>query len=164
VLDLSSNNLTGTVDLSFMKNIKDLLYISLSYNKLSIVEEDGNHSYAEYPGISELKLASCNLSCVPKFLMQQRCIYYLDLSNNNIGGRIPDWIWGTAATDDFEPNPTTTLNLSHNLFTSVATDLSNTSFVYLDLHSNMIKGAPTTPTTKFFLIGQRGGIPHLNFH
>jgi len=38
-LDLSSNNFTGTVDLSFIKNYMDLSYLSLSYNKLSVVEE-----------------------------------------------------------------------------------------------------------------------------
>jgi len=54
VLDLSSNNLTGTVDVSFIKNCKKLQYLSLSYNKLSVVEEDGNHSYFEYPLFFEL--------------------------------------------------------------------------------------------------------------
>ena len=48
-LDLSSNNLTGIVDLSFIKNYKELCFLSLSYNKLSVVEEDGNHSYLEHP-------------------------------------------------------------------------------------------------------------------
>lgn len=94
-LDLSSNNLTGTVDLSFIKNYKMLYYISLSYNKLSVVVEDDNPSYAEYPIIwYYLGLASCNLSYVPKFLMHQRNFIDLDLSSNNISGHIPDWIWG----------------------------------------------------------------------
>jgi hypothetical protein len=68
-LDVSSNNLTGLVDLSFINNCKKLYYLSLSYNKFSVVEEDVNHSYLEYPVISELGLASCNLSSVPKILM-----------------------------------------------------------------------------------------------
>jgi len=83
-LDLSSNNLTGTVDLGFIKNYNKLRYLSLSYNKLSIVEEEGNHSYLEHPVMWEsglgLGLASCNLSYVPTFLMRQRTIRYLDLS------------------------------------------------------------------------------------
>jgi hypothetical protein len=93
-LDLSSNNLNGTVDISFIKDYKELYYLSLSNNKLYVVEEDGNHSYVEYPVVQELGLASCNLSYVPKFLQHQRRIYNVDLSNNNIGGHIPDWIWG----------------------------------------------------------------------
>ncbi|PUZ51674.1 hypothetical protein GQ55_6G206900 [Panicum hallii var. hallii] len=137
LLDLSSNNLTGTVDLSFIKNYKRLDYLSLSYNKLSVVVEDGNHSYAEYPIIwAYLGLASCNLSYVPKFLMHQRSISDLDLSSNNIGGHIPDWIWGIGSL---------ALNLSHNSFTSVNTNLSNTSIHDFDLHSNKIEGALPLP-------------------
>ncbi|PVH37003.1 hypothetical protein PAHAL_6G217400 [Panicum hallii] len=136
-LDLSSNNLTGTVDLSFIKNYKMLSYLSLSYNKLSVVVEDGNHSYAEYPNFwDHLGLASCNLSYVPKFLMHQSSIFYLDLSSNNIGGHIPDWIWGIGYF---------ALNLSHNSFTSINTNLSNTSICDFDLHSNKIEGALPLP-------------------
>ncbi|PUZ51694.1 hypothetical protein GQ55_6G208900 [Panicum hallii var. hallii] len=143
-LDLSSNNLTGTVDLSFIKNYKTLDYLSLSYNKLSVVVEDGNHSYAEYPIIwDHLGLASCNLSYVPKFLMHQRSISELDLSSNNIGGHIPDWIWGIGSF---------ALNLSHNSFTSVNTNLSNTSIRAFDLHSNKIEGALPLPPWRTDLV------------
>ncbi|CAO2188372.1 unnamed protein product [Urochloa humidicola] len=135
-LDLSSNNLNGTVHLSFIKDYKEFGYLSLSNNKLSVVEEDANHSHAKYPVIRDyLGLASCNLSYVPKFLMQQS-IDNLDLSNNNIGGHIPDWIWGIAGSR---------LNLSHNLFVSVNTNLSNTSIHDVDLHSNKIEGALLLP-------------------
>lgn len=68
-LDISSNNLTGTVDLSFIKNYEKIGYLSLSYNRLSVVEKDGNHSFAEYQSIWSLGLASCNLSYVPKYLL-----------------------------------------------------------------------------------------------
>ncbi|KAJ1254524.1 hypothetical protein BS78_K038200 [Paspalum vaginatum] len=134
-LDLSFNNFTGIVDLSFIKNYMELDYLSLSYNKLSVILEDGNHSYAGYPTIGELSLASCNLSYVPKLLMHQVEMGGLDLSNNNITGHIPDWIWRTASG----------LNLSHNLFTSIATNLSNSSLLYLDIHSNKIDGALPLP-------------------
>ncbi|PVH48307.1 hypothetical protein PAHAL_4G304800 [Panicum hallii] len=137
-LDLSSNNFTGNVDLSFIKNYKELDYLSLSYNMLSVVEEGGNQSYAEYPIIWSLSLASCNLTYVPEFLMHQRSTG-LDLSNNNIGGHIPDWIWGTG---EFSPY---SIDLSHNLFTSVATNLSHSSVIDLDLHSNKIEGVIPLP-------------------
>ncbi|CAO2169233.1 unnamed protein product [Urochloa humidicola] len=145
-LDLSSNNFTGTVDLSLLKNCKELDYLSISYNKLSVVE-DGNHSYGEYPIIPWLELASCNLSHVPMFLMNQS-IAHLDLSNNNIGGHIPDWIWGIRGPSGYS------LNLSHNLFTSVDKNLSRRSVIDdafdLDLHSNKIKGAlPLPPLATF---------------
>jgi len=71
--------------------------------------------------------------------MRQRNIHYLDLSNNNIEGHIPDWLWRIGGP--FSLN----LNLSHNLFTSVATNLSNRSIGDLDLHSNKIEGALPLP-------------------
>ncbi|KAF8779091.1 hypothetical protein HU200_003060 [Digitaria exilis] len=135
-LDLSSNNFTGVVDLSFIKNYNNLYHLSLSNNKLSVVD-DVNHSYVGYPAIQDLGLASCNLSYVPKFLKRQMGINNLDLSNNNIGGHIPDWIWGVTAYGG--------LNLSHNLFTSVDTNLSNTTVFYLDLSFNKIEGALPLP-------------------
>ncbi|WVZ92735.1 hypothetical protein U9M48_038779 [Paspalum notatum var. saurae] len=138
-LDLSSNNFTGTMNLSFVKNYGVLYYLSLSYNKLSVVEEKGNQSYVVYPNIYELNLASCNLSSVPKFLMHQTRIHDLDLCNNNIAGRIPDWIWRTGGSFG------SSLNLSHNLFSSVATNLSYISFSDLDIHSNNIEGALPLP-------------------
>ncbi|CAO2188373.1 unnamed protein product [Urochloa humidicola] len=141
-LDLSSNNFTGTVDLSFLKNYKELDHLSISHNQLSVVE-DGNHSYGEYPIIRGLGLASCKLSRVPMFLMHQKSIAHLDLSNNNIGGHIPDWIWETGEPLYFS------LNLSHNLFTSV-TNLSNRSVFVLDLSSNKFKGALPLPPLGIF--------------
>jgi len=84
-------------------------------------------------------LASCNLSYVPKFLMRQRNLQYLDLSNNNIEGHIHDWLWRIGDPLSFS------VNLSHNLFTSVATNLSNRSISELDLHSNKIEGALPLP-------------------
>jgi hypothetical protein len=147
-LDLSSNNLSGTVDLSFIKDYKELHYLSLSNNKLSVVEEEGNHSYVEYPAIRVLGLAACNLSYVPKFLLHQRprTVNDLDLSNNNIGGQIPDWIWGSGQQQF-------SLNLSHNLLTSVDTNLSSRLIFYLDLNSNKIKGAVPLPPSRIRRLG-----------
>ncbi|PVH37002.1 hypothetical protein PAHAL_6G217400 [Panicum hallii] len=106
-------------------------------SRVDLSVEDGNHSYAEYPNFwDHLGLASCNLSYVPKFLMHQSSIFYLDLSSNNIGGHIPDWIWGIGYF---------ALNLSHNSFTSINTNLSNTSICDFDLHSNKIEGALPLP-------------------
>ncbi|CAL4999005.1 unnamed protein product [Urochloa decumbens] len=135
-LDLSSNKLTGIVNLGFIKNYKNLSDLSLSNNKLSVVEED-DHSYLDYPiNIMTLELSSCNLTNVPRLLMHQKECSKLDLSNNNIGGHIPDWIWGTGWGS---------LNLSHNSFTSIQTNLSNTLIDELDIHSNKIEGAVPLP-------------------
>ncbi|KAF8772939.1 hypothetical protein HU200_005341 [Digitaria exilis] len=153
-LDLSSNNLTGTVDISFIKNYKELYYLSLSYNKLSVVDEDVNHSYLEYPVVLDyLGLASCNLPFVPKLLMHQTSISTVDLSNNNIGGQVPDWIWGIGEGLSLKP--------SHNLFTSVNTNLSNNSIVVLDLNSNKIEGALPLPPSGIFRLDYSNN--HFNY-
>ncbi|RLM60580.1 hypothetical protein C2845_PM14G15590 [Panicum miliaceum] len=76
---------------------------------------------------------------LPEFIQGsalQGSILDLDLSSNNIGGHIPDWIWGIGSV---------ALNLSHNSFTSVNTNLSNTSIRDFDLHSNKIEGALPLP-------------------
>lgn len=140
-LDLSSNNFTGTIDLSLIKNYVNMSQLSLSNNKLSVVETVGNHSFTGYPSIRTLELASCSLSNVPRFLMHLRGVETLDLSNNNIAGHIPDWIWGVVNGS---------YNLSHNLFTSVGTNLP--SCTILDLHSNNIRGTlPLTPKGVLYL-------------
>jgi hypothetical protein len=76
--------------------------------------------------------------------MHQRSIYDLDLSNNNIGGHIPDWMWGIGQS--------LKLNLSHNLFTSIDTNLSNSSIFDLDLNSNMIEGPIPLPPLGVYLL------------
>ncbi|RLN05323.1 hypothetical protein C2845_PM13G18560 [Panicum miliaceum] len=138
VLDLSNCQFLGPIP-SFSQGPM------ISWVDLSV--EDGNHSYTEYPTIwSYLGLASCNLSYVPKFLMHQRSIPNLDLSSNNIGGKIPDWIWGIGGPFSLSLNP------SHNLFTSVATNLSNRLISILDLHSNKIEGALPLPPWGTYLL------------
>ncbi|OQU87748.1 hypothetical protein SORBI_3003G334400, partial [Sorghum bicolor] len=145
-LDLSSNNLTGTMDLSVIKNLRNLSLLYLSDNKLSILEKGDARSYVGYPNIVSLGLASCNLTKLPAFLMYQNEVERLDLSDNSIAGPIPDWIWRAGANDFYY------INLSHNLFTSIQGDILAPSYLYLDLHSNMIEGhLPVPPLNTSFL-------------
>jgi hypothetical protein len=102
--------------------------------------EDGDtNSYQEYPHrLDFLGLASCNLTNVPEFLRHQKLLH-LDLSNNNIAGHIPDWIWENGEYD--------AVNLSHNSVSIIQIDLSVSMYglFYLDLHSNKIEGALPLP-------------------
>ncbi|KAM3340475.1 hypothetical protein P3S68_030346 [Capsicum galapagoense] len=67
---------------------------------------------------------------------------YLDLSDNNIEGEIPGWIWSVGFISY--------LNLSCNLLESLEEpyNISTHSLRVLDLHSNRIKGdVPVLPTS-----------------
>ncbi|MBA0703049.1 hypothetical protein Goari_022557 [Gossypium aridum] len=43
--------------------------------------------------LRELLLASCNISTFPAFLRSQESLDNLGLSNNQISGAIPNWVW-----------------------------------------------------------------------
>jgi len=142
-LDLSSNNLTGLVDLDSFWKLRKLAGLSLSDNKLCIKEGKGSNStFRLLPKLFVLDLKSCGLTEIPSFLVHLDYIRALDLSCNEILGTIPNWIWQTW---DRSLN---TLNLSNNAFT----DLQLTSYVLpnshlesLDLSSNRIQGQIPIP-------------------
>ncbi|CAK9143865.1 unnamed protein product [Ilex paraguariensis] len=108
ILSLSSNNFNGTIQLEMIYRLNNLATIDLSYNSLSIDARGTNSSFSPLSRITSLNLASCNLQSFP-CLSNQSQLFHLDLSDNQIGGEIPNWIWKVG-------NGTLRyLNLSHNL-------------------------------------------------
>ncbi|KAJ4772857.1 Receptor-like protein 12 [Rhynchospora pubera] len=144
VLNLASNNFIGKLDEGSIWNLKNLTSLDLSNNMLSIIDGTiGNISlYASFPQIRTLKLVSCNLTKFPSFIRYQSAISILDLSNNKIGGAIPNWVQKIG-------NQTlTALNLSRNIFTGFEGDnlfLPLVSLEILDLHSNILNGSIPLP-------------------
>ncbi|KAJ3688271.1 hypothetical protein LUZ61_017435 [Rhynchospora tenuis] len=144
VLNLASNKFTGTLDLGSLWNLKNLTSLDLSNNMLTVTEDSiGNKSRdASFPQIRTLKLASCNLTTFPSFLRYQSAISILDLSNNNIGGGIPNWV------QNIGNDTLSTLNLSHNFLTGFEGDnlfLPLNFLEILDLHSNRLNGSLPLP-------------------
>ncbi|XP_020890616.1 LOW QUALITY PROTEIN: LRR receptor-like serine/threonine-protein kinase FLS2 [Arabidopsis lyrata subsp. lyrata] len=115
VLDLSSNQLTGKVP-SALGSLKSLEYLSLFDNDF-----EGQFSFGSLANLSKLKvlklcsksntlqlvsesswkpkfqlrvlaLRSCNLEKVPHFLLHQKDLRHLDLSDNIISGTFPSWV------------------------------------------------------------------------
>ncbi|GLT29147.1 hypothetical protein SLA2020_040320 [Shorea laevis] len=84
-LDLSSNDLNGTLELDMFSKLKNLEYLSLSYNNLSL-KTNFNVNYT-LPKLRVLDLASCHLSEFPNFLRRSSDLEELDLSNNNVSWR-----------------------------------------------------------------------------
>ena len=140
ILDLSSNKFNGTVLLSSFQKLGNLTTLSLSYNNLSINSSVGNPTLPLLLNLTTLKLASCKLRTLPDLSTQSR-LTYLDLSDNQIRGSIPNWIWKIGNGSLMH------LNLSHNLLEDLQETFSNfTPYLsILDLHSNQLHGQIPTP-------------------
>uniref|UniRef100_M1A3S1 Hcr2-0A n=1 Tax=Solanum tuberosum TaxID=4113 RepID=M1A3S1_SOLTU len=152
-LSLSFNNFSGRVDVSFFSNFKQLSYLSLSYNNISLTN-DNNVTLSE--SFIELELAACEVKEL-EFLRSAKQLWKLDLSNNKIQGRIPDWAWSNWMFSLQD------LNISHNMLTSVDS-IPLQSVNTIDLRSNLLQGSLPIPSnsTRFIFISHNnltGEIP-----
>ncbi|KAF3669112.1 putative LRR receptor-like serine/threonine-protein kinase-like [Capsicum annuum] len=106
----------------------------------------------------ELDLISVNFSVKElEFLRSAKQLQELDISNNKIQGRIPDWAWSNWMFSLF------TLNISHNMLTSVVS-IPLQYVETIDLRSNLLQGSLPVPpnTSSIFFISQNnlsGEIP-----
>ncbi|KAK3444979.1 hypothetical protein EUGRSUZ_A00583, partial [Eucalyptus grandis] len=133
-LSLSSNNFIGSLHINLVCQLKNLSYLDFSYNRFSINATSTASQASPFPELRTLKLASCQLRTLPDFLAEQPRLVYLDLSNNQIQGKIPKWIWGLQILQY--------LNLSSNLLDDIETLSPNltSSLSVLDLHKNSLRG------------------------
>ncbi|CAK9180389.1 unnamed protein product [Ilex paraguariensis] len=93
-LELAANNFYGTMKLDIFQSLRNLNSLDLSDNKLSIEGDNGSFTL---PNLAALKLSRCNLTEVPKFLKNQVGLKTLNLSNNQIHGSVPSWIWNSGS-------------------------------------------------------------------
>lgn len=145
VLSLSNNFFRGTVQLEMIKKLPNLTKLELSGNNLSIDATSSNSTMSTFPQLSVLKLASCNLHNFPVLNNQLRMIH-LDLSDNEITGKIPRWIWkvGNGTLQH--------LNLSCNHLVDLEKDYNMPNLLVLDLHSNQLQGKfPIPPKTASYV-------------
>ncbi|KAK3227357.1 hypothetical protein Dsin_007219 [Dipteronia sinensis] len=140
ILLLSSNKFNGTVQLDSI--LRNLTRLELSYNSLSV----NASSYSPFLSqITTLKLASCNLSGIPNLKNQSR-LFHLDLSQNQISGEVPNWIWNVSN------GSLTHLNLSCNLLMGLQEPYSIPNLGVLDLHNNQFQGKiPQPPATAAYV-------------
>ncbi|XP_028767353.1 receptor-like protein 7 [Neltuma alba] len=146
LLQLSSNKFNGTIHLDMMRRMENLAILDLSHNNLSFDASLVDHNQSAFPKLTNVMLASCKVKEFPKFLINMSNLMYLDLSNNQIEGTIPNWIWRF----DFM----FFLNLSNNFLTDLEGPFQNISsnLFLLDLHSNQLKGpAPIFPKKVIYL-------------
>ena len=114
-------------------SLKNRTTLDLSYT-FTVDANVINAPQFSFPKLTNLKLVSCKLRAFPDFLRNQSKLTSLDLSNNQIQGKIPNWIW--------ELRFLSYLNLSNNLLMGLEEPLQdvNANLLVLDLHSNKIQG------------------------
>lgn len=130
-LYLSGNRFNGTLDINeILPPLKNLTDLDLSGNEGLSIDTSAatNTSFSQ---LGYLSLSSCNLSALPEFLRTQANLWYLDLSNTQIQGTLPSWIWNISKR----------LNLSRNNLVDLEPPIPYApSLGILDLHSNNLQG------------------------
>ncbi|KAK2656188.1 hypothetical protein Ddye_009240 [Dipteronia dyeriana] len=140
-LVLSSNKFNGTVQLDMIGRLGNLTEFDLSFNNLAVNVSTSFSSFP--PQISKLKLASCKLVSIPNLKNQPNQIGELDLSDNQISGEIPNWIWEVVDGN---------LNLSQNSLVGFQEPYSVLNLNLLDLHSNRLsEKIPLSPPMARFV-------------
>ncbi|XP_062081198.1 receptor-like protein 6 [Humulus lupulus] len=157
-LELSSNNLSGVVQFDQFSKLKNLQYLDLSNNSLSLVSNSNNNDTLPNT-LSDLYLSSCGISEFPYSLRSLENLRNLDLSNNQIEGSVPKWMWNVGK-DSLE-----FLDISHNSLTQID-QIPWNNLAFINLRSNRLQGhLPIPPPyTNFFSISNNsldGEISHL---
>ncbi|XP_060964605.1 receptor-like protein Cf-9 homolog [Cannabis sativa] len=111
-LELFSNNMSGVMQLDQFSKLKKLEYLSLSNNNFSCVSNNYNND--TFPNtLIGLYLSSCGISEFPYFLRSLQNLLLLDLSNNQIEGSVPQWLWNVGK------DSLIFLDISHNSLTQI---------------------------------------------
>lgn len=141
-LDLSTNNLSGGLDVGLFSNCKQLRRLGLSFNNLSVFSSQKDATLPS--SLGSLYASSCKIREL-NFLRAAKYIGKLDLSNNNIYGKIPDWAWSNWQVS------VSWLNLSSNFLTAIDLLHHFEGLYYLDIGSNLIQGQLPDPPPLLFL-------------
>nr|XP_048319540.1 receptor like protein 27-like [Ziziphus jujuba var. spinosa] len=145
ILSLSSNNFNGTIPLDSILSIANLTSLDLSYNNLSVNADVNDPTLSSFSNIRTLKLAACKLRIFP-YLKNQSKLVNLDLSQNQIHGEIPNWIW-TVGNGSLSY-----LNLSYNHLESMQEPYFVPNLFVLDLHFNHLRGKiPVLPSSASYI-------------
>ncbi|XP_022722192.1 receptor-like protein 12 [Durio zibethinus] len=151
-------NSFSSMKLEMFFQLKNLRVLELSNTSLSI---ESNITSPAFPQLEELYLNSCNLTEFPEFIKTQDKLAFLGLSNNQIHGFVPNWLWKTTllgldlsfhAIDFSKEFPSGDANSSFPMFSILILQFCNLSMFpeflksqnsleYLDLSNNKISGA-----------------------
>ncbi|KAF3780295.1 Receptor-like protein 12 [Nymphaea thermarum] len=98
---LSSNDFTGMINVSLFLSLKGLVHLDVSSNKRLKAEfsHPNNHTHDTFMNLSPLhflNFSSCNIQSFPRFICRFQRLQQLDLSYNNIEGKIPSCLWSIS--------------------------------------------------------------------
>ncbi|XP_018510519.1 receptor-like protein 6 [Brassica rapa] len=141
-LSFISNNfrVSSPVDLNVFSSLKQLVVLYLSGIPLSTANITSDSDFSSK--FQSLSFSGCNITEFPEFIRDQRNLKYLYLSNNNIKGQVPDWLWRLQELQD--------LDLSHNSLSGFDGSLKavpGSHIQMLDLRSNAFQGRLFIPST-----------------
>jgi Leucine-rich repeat (LRR) protein len=159
-LDFHGNNLSGMQDFDMFLNFKNLTWLDLSSNNLTLLTKaNSNDTLSQF---ESLNLGSCNLRKFPNFLRNQNKLRFLNLSDNNLQGLVPKWFYNVSVKSleyiklsnnflvGFEPSPMvlpwsklSSLDLSNNTLQGSLPILlicNLSSLNVLDLSYNKLSG------------------------
>ncbi|KAJ4903443.1 receptor like protein 23 [Raphanus sativus] len=141
-LDLSFLNTSYPVDLNLFSPLKSLVHLDLSGNSISPASLSSDSSIPL--SLAMVFFKHCGIKEFPNMLKKLSSMQFIDLSNNRINGKLPEWLWSLPQLG--------TLNIVNNSFNcfegSSAQALVNSSVRILLLESNKFEGAlPNLPLT-----------------
>ncbi|KAJ6865451.1 Cf-4/9 disease resistance-like family protein [Populus alba x Populus x berolinensis] len=132
ILDLSNNFFSGYLELNRFRNLASLL---LSYNNLSLLTS--HNATFPLPKLQLLSLEGYNKlnGEIPEVICNLTSLSVLDLSNNNLSGKLPPCLGNKSST-------VSVLNLRNNSFSGdiPETFTSGCSLRVVDLSQNKLEG------------------------
>ncbi|KAF8105233.1 hypothetical protein N665_0161s0032 [Sinapis alba] len=144
-LELSSLIISYPVDLSIFSPLKALLILDISKNRLLPA---GLSSGSDIPlSLESLVLSGCDILEFPNMLKTLKNLHHLDISNNRIKRKVPEWLWKFPRLS--------IVSLVNNSFTGLEGSsevLLNSSVQLLDIAYNSITGDfPIPPPNIIYL-------------
>ncbi|KAF3512535.1 hypothetical protein F2Q69_00001524 [Brassica cretica] len=142
-LELSSLNISYPIDLNIFSSLKALLILHISKNRLLPLSSDSDIPLS----LESLVLSGCGIIEFPNMLKTLKNLHHIDISNNRIKGKVPEWLWKFPRLS--------IVNLVNNSFTRLEGSsevLLNSSVKLLDIAYNSITGDfPTPPLNIIYL-------------
>uniref|UniRef100_M4E2A7 Leucine-rich repeat-containing N-terminal plant-type domain-containing protein n=1 Tax=Brassica campestris TaxID=3711 RepID=M4E2A7_BRACM len=142
-LELSSLNISYPIDLNIFSSLKALLILHISKNRLLPLTSDSDIPLS----LESLALSGCGIIEFPNMLKTLKNLHHIDISNNRIKGKVPEWLWKFPRLS--------IVNLVNNSFTGLEGSsevLLNSSVQLLDIAYNSITGDfPTPPLNIIYL-------------